>query len=274
MYIRFSIFLSLSAMLLSAVEGQFGIAGKRRNQAGTSFQELNEQAKKMADVGGTGNIDELMKNINMGDMGGDGMMKYLENLGPQFDEMMKMMADMPPEELTKSIQDAMSMLKGDELVSSMLGNSDEVLNMLENSGMVDQEEVEKFKKDPEYFEHKMKESMDQMQQLFSDPKMIENVKEGVEAAQNLYKNPGAVNEMMESMFKDLSDEDIESMRQIFLGNDDEVNPMMQQLVGSMNINDLEDVLKDPIKWRKTVKEGLGLRNQQENLGMGAGVGEL
>jgi len=268
MFTRISIFVSLSAMLLSPVAGQFGIAGKRKSQGGSSFQELNEQAKKIGDVGGVGDMDELMKKM----VGDNGMMKDLENLGPQLDEVMKMMADLSPEELAKQMENAMDMFTGDDMMSNMLGHSDEILKTLEDSGAVDAEELDKFKKDPEYFEQKMKESLDQMKELFADPSMLETAKQGMEAAQNMYKNPGAVNEMMESLLKDLSDEDIESVRQMVLENGGG-DPMIQQLLGSMDKTDLDDALKDPVTWRNTVKGGLGLPNQQQGK-VGAGVGEL
>lgn len=274
MLTRISIILILSAVFLSPIEGQFGV-GKRKNQGGTSFQELNEQAKNM--VGGGGNagmpdMEELMKQM----MGDGDMKKGLENLGlgPEMDEMMKLMADMSPEDLAKQLQDAMEMFTGDDMMSNMIGHSDEILETLEKTGAVDAEELEKFKKNPEYFEQKMKESMDQMKQLWSNPEMMENVGEGMKAAQNLYNNPDSTNEMIQQMLKGLSDEDIESVRQMFLEDGDGGDPMMRQLFGSMDTKDLEDVLKDPITWRKTVKDGLGLFNQQGNAGIGAGVGEL
>jgi len=252
--------------------GQFGVP-TRKKKGGSSFQELNEQAKQIGDVGdmggmgGMGDMDEMIKNM----MGDNGMMKDLGDLGPQMDEVMKMMADMSPEELAKQMESAMDMFAGDDMMSNMLGHSGEILKTLEDSGAVDAEELDKFKKDPEYFEQKMKESLDQMKELFADPEMA---KQGMEAAQNMYKNPGAVNEMMESMLKDLSDEDIESVRQMLLGNGGG-DPMIQQLLGSIDIADLEDSLKDPVTWRNAVKGGLGLSNQQQGkVGVGAGVGEL
>lgn len=56
-------------------------------------------------------IDELMKQM----MGDGDMMKGLENLGPEMDEVMKLMANMSPEDLAKQMQDAM--------VSLFLSNS-------------------------------------------------------------------------------------------------------------------------------------------------------
>jgi hypothetical protein len=243
----------------------------------------------VGDAGGGGmgagaDMDALMKQMGvdpaamqkmMGGGNGIGMMDDLQDLGPQLEEVMKLMADMSPEELATQMQEAMDMFTGDDMMANMLGNSDEILKTLENSGAVDAEELEKFRRDPEYFEQKMKESMEQMQQIFSDPSMLETAQEGMKAAQDMYKNPNAASEMMESMMKDLSDEDIESVRQMFIENDGGGDPMMQQLLGTMDTKDFEEVLKDPVTWRKTVKEGLGMfKQQQGQVGAGAGVGEL
>ena len=68
----------------------------------------------MVDSGGNAgmpDIDELMKQM----MGDGDMMKGLENLGPEMDEVMKLMANMSPEDLAKQMQDAM--------VSLFLSNS-------------------------------------------------------------------------------------------------------------------------------------------------------
>jgi len=274
MFIRFSTILLLSSLVVTPVEGQFGVGKqKRKNQGGTSFQELNEKAKTMVDSGGNAgmpDIDELMKQM----MGDGDMMKGLENLGPEMDEVMKLMANMSPEDLAKQMQDAMEMFTGDDMMSNMIGHSDEILETLEKTGAVDAEELEKYRNDPEYFEQKMKESVEQMKQVWNDPDMMGKAAEGMKAAQDLYKNPDSANEMMEQMLKGLSDEDIESVRQALLEDGDGGDPMMRQLFGSMDTKDLQDVLKDPIKWRKTVKEGLGVLNQQGNAGIGAGVGEL
>jgi len=280
MFVRIASLLTISPLLLSPVEGQFGVAKDRKRQGGTSFQELNEQAKRMGEAGGVAGMDQLMKQMGidpkaMKDMMGDSdMLKDLDNLGPQLDEIMKMMAEMPPEELAKQMQDAMEMFAGDDMMAKMVSNQDEILRTLEQTGAVDAEELEKFKKDPEYFEQKMKESMDQMKEVFADPSLLETAAQGMKAAQEMYKNPDKLNDMVGDMMKGLSDEDIESVRQMFIGNDAGGDPMMKELLKSMDTKDLEDVLGDPIKWRKTVKEGLGLLNPQQNIGAGAGVGEL
>jgi len=256
-------FIPMSAMLLSTVDGQaFGV-GNRKKQPGASFQELNEQAKKAASVDGMGDMDSLMKQMGLDPAE---MKKLADEMGsmdiPNMDEVMKMMAEMSPEELAKQMQDAMELLGGDDMMANMIGQQDEILKMLEETGAVDGEELAKFKADPEYFEQKMKESMDQMKNMLSDPEMMAQAAEGMKAAQDLYNNPDAMNEMMQGFLKDLSDEDIESVRTMLIGGGDN-DPMMKELLGAMGSSaELDEALQDPIKWRKTVKEGLGLLGGQ------------
>merc|ERR1711935_495180 len=226
----------------------------------------------MGGTGDMGDMDALMKQMGVNP---EDMAKWADDSGmmdiPQMDEVMKMMAEMSPEEMAKQMQDAMDLFGGDDMMANMIGQQDEILKVLEETGAIDPEELAKFKADPEFFEQKMKESMDQMKNMFSDPKMMAQAADGMKAAQELYANPDAMNDMMGDILKDLSDEDIESVRQMFIGGD--ADPMMKELLGSIDTAELDDVLQDPVKWRKTVKEGLGVLG-----GQGAGgnkiVGEL
>ena len=204
-----------------------------------------------------GDMDSLMRQMGVDP---EEMKKWADEAGmmdiPNMDEVMKMMAEMSPEELAKQMQDAMELLGGDDMMASMIGQQDEILQMLEETGAVDGEELAKFRADPEYFEQKMKESMDQMKNMLADPEMMAQAAEGMKAAQDLYNNPDAMNEMMANIMKDLSDEDIESVRTMLIeGGDD---PMMKELLGSLGAGELEEALQDPVKWRKIVKDGLGM----------------
>jgi len=266
----FSGFLTISAFSVSTVNGQFGVGKKK---AGGSFQELNEQAKQADGGMGGGDMDALMKQMGVDPAD---MAKWADEMGgmdlPQLDEVMKMMSEMSPEDLAKQMQDAMELFGGDDMMANMIGQQEEILQMLEETGAVDAEELAKYKADPEYFEQKMKESMDQMKELIADPNLMANAAEGMKAAQDMYNNPDAMNDMMANMMKDLSDEDIESVRQMFLGGGGG-DPMMAELLGSIDTAELDEVLQDPVKWRKTVKEGFDMMG-----GAGAGgnkiVGEL
>ena len=95
---------------LQPAVAQFGIPGKKK---GSSFQELNEQAKQMqagegGAAGGMGDLSKLMGDLD------PKMLEEMAQLGSQFDEVMKLMAQMSPEELEKQMKDAMEMLQVDE----------------------------------------------------------------------------------------------------------------------------------------------------------------
>jgi len=251
----------------SPVAAQFGVGGGRKNQGG-SFQELNEQAKQMADGGGAA------AGLDMGDLAkmmGEVDPKMLEDiaaLGPQFEEVMKIMAEMTPEDLEKQMQEAMEMMQGGDILQNMLQNQDEIFKTLEETGQVDAEELAKFKADPEYFEMKMKDSFDQMSQMFSDPDVLKVASESMQGMQDLYNNPGAMDSMMQELLSDFDDDEkIEEVRQMFLTNPEVGVPGMKEMFEG---DEMQAILQDPKKWRETVKEGQGFLNQ----GVGAGVGEL
>lgn len=234
---------------------QFGLGKKK----GGSFQELNEQAKKMqGELGDMGDISKLMGDID------PSMLENLAGLGDQLEEVLKIMAEMSPEELEEQMQNAMKMLSGGEMIETMLKNKDEILKTLEETGQVSAEELAKFKTDPEYFEQKMKDSFEQMNQLFSDPEVLKMATESMAGLSDLYKNPGKMGDMMNELLKDFDDDDkIEEVRQMFLNS-----PELGSLGELFENEDMQDIIKDPKKWRETVKEGRGLLQAQ------AGMGEL
>mmetsp|Transcript_12565 Transcript_12565/g.23483 ORF Transcript_12565/g.23483 Transcript_12565/m.23483 type:complete len:215 (-) Transcript_12565:1203-1847(-) len=212
MFFRLFSSLSVVALLFSPASAQFGVGGNRKKK-GSSFQELNEMAKQQGG-GGVGEMDQLMKQMGMDPaeiqkMMGEvdpSMLQELADLGPKFDEMMKLMADMSPEELQKQMQDAMDMLTGGDIMANMFQNQEYILKALEESGTIDPQELEKYKKDPEYFEQKMKEGLDQMKELFSNPEVLQAATETMKATTEMFQNPVKIGEMMESMMGDLDDE--------------------------------------------------------------------
>lgn len=193
------------------------------------------------------------------------MFEEMAGLGAHLEEVMKIMAEMSPEELEKQMRDAMEMLQSGEMMQNLLQNQEEILKTLEETGQVDAEELARFKTDPEYFEQKMKDSFEQMGALFQDPEVLKLATESMAGLTDLYKNPEKLEEMMSALFKDLADDEkIEEARQMLLES-----PDLGSLGELFNNDEMQAVLKDPKKWRETVKEGQGLLNQA-----GAGVGEL
>jgi hypothetical protein len=284
--------LYLFAFPMQPTFAQFGVAGNRK-KPGSSFQELNEKAKQQGGAGagaGPGDMDQLMRQMGMDPMELQKMMgqidpKMLEelaDLGPQFDEMIKIMSEMSPEELQKQMADAMELLSGSDVMKGMFQNQDLILKQLEEAGVVDADELEKFKKDPEYFEQKMKDGLDQMKDIFSSPEILKAATETMKATTEMYKNPEKVQEALGSLMAnvDFDDAQIEEVRQLFL-KDPNSNGLLQAMIGEggKTAKELEDILKDPKKWKENVKEGLGQLKGlggggRPGMGAGAGVGEL
>ncbi|KAL3914763.1 MAG: hypothetical protein SGILL_005967 [Bacillariaceae sp.] len=273
-------------MFFRPASAQFGVAGNRKKPGATNFQDLNEQAKQKGGglAGAGGDMDALMASMGMDPadlqkMMGEidpKMLEELADLGPQFDEMMKVMGEMDPKELEQQMKQAMDMLSGSDLMAGMFDNKEAILKQLEEAGVVDAEELEKFKKDPEYFEQKMKEGFDQMKDMFSNPDMIKAATETMKATTDMYKNPDKMQEMLGSMMGDfeIDDAQIEEIRQMFL-TDPNSNAMLQGMIGDggKTAEEMQDILKDPKKWRDNVKEGLG-QLKAAGAGAGAGMGEL
>ena len=168
-----------------------------------------------------------------------------------------MMSEMSPEDLAKQMQDAMELFGSDDMMDNLIGQQEEILQKLVETGNLDVEELAKYKADPEYFLQKMMESMDdQMIELIYDPNLMANAAEGMKAAQEMYNNPDAIND------KRFSDEDIESLRQMFLrgGRGDAMDAVTNAFGSIIHTAEVDEVLQDPVKWRKQVKEGFATQN--------------
>jgi hypothetical protein len=237
---------------------------------------LQEQA-----AGGAGGGDEAADALSsmMGGMGGmEGMdmakmqemwaealndpetMKAFEQMGDQFGSAMEGLSKMSPEQLQAQMEDAMRMLTDGDMVDTIIKNKEEILQQLELAGTVPPEELAKFKADPEYFELKMRESFGQMKEIFEDPEMLKTMTEAMGGMQELMDNPNMLTELMGSELA--SDEKIEEARLELLNGE---NPA---LTGMFDTDEMQAILKDPVKFREIVKEG-----QQDMMGMGKGKGE-
>ena len=90
---------------------------------------------------------------------------------------------MSPEDLAKQMQDAMELFGSDDMMDNLIGQQEEILQKLVETGNLDVEELAKYKADPEYFLQKMMESMDdQMIELINDPNLMANAAEGMKPA--------------------------------------------------------------------------------------------
>lgn len=245
--------------LTPTVDGQFGVGNrKQQQQQNTKFQELQEMAKKQAsggtDAAGGFNIDSLADLWSNAD---PNTMETMKQYGEQFNGVLEQMMKMSPDELQKTMQDAMNLMTQGDIVDTVLTQKDTVLKTLETTGMVPADELEKYKKDPEYFELKMRESFDQMKDLLTNPEYVNKATEAVQSMKEYMDNPSKITELAASMTADLdwtSDDKLEEVRLQFLNGDVTTGiPGLDQLFQS---DEMKAVLQDPVKWRETVKDGL------------------
>jgi dGTP triphosphohydrolase len=245
-----------------------------------SFEDLNEQAKNKQDDGfgmegmDMAAIQKMMQGADMDQLQklwtealkDPAAMKQMEAMGGKFTEAIEEMAKMTPEQLMSQMQEAMQMLTDDSMADKIVQQKDEVLKSLEQSGMVTPEELARFKTDPAYFESKMRESFNQMKGIFSDPEAIKSAMNAMASG-----GEGMMTEMAKMFSEGLdSDEKIEEARLEVLKNPELMdNPMLKPM---FDTPEFKELIKDPKKWRESIKEGQ--KAFAGGLGQGAGVGEL
>jgi hypothetical protein len=237
---------------------QFGIVGNRRaTGASTTFQDLQEMAKKQQQQGGDassammaeGKLQEVMEAMK-----DPAAMEQFASLGKEFQDAMEQMMKMDPAELQRQIEESVKMLTNEDLVEDLVNNKDEILNSLEESGTVSAEELAKFRADPAYFELKMRESFSQMSELLGNPEYVAHATEAMKGMRDIMANPGrALAGMAEALGEDLNDDvKVEEARlQLLKGDFGELAPLKEVFES----DEMQQILRDPVKWRETVKEG-------------------
>jgi hypothetical protein len=174
-------------------------------------------------------------------------MKQLESMGASMTAMMEQVMNMPPEELAEQMKQFTQLLTGANVVEGILENRNEVLKQLEASNMVPAEELAKMKADPEYFELKMRESLDQMGSILENPDIMQTALGQMQEALS-----GSGEAVMDALKNQLdSDDKIEEMRLEILKGE---NPLLANMFEGA---DMQAILNDPKKWRDTIKEGTG-----------------
>ena len=241
---------------------------------------MQEQAKQ-AQEGGDGlaglgdlNLDSLKKMMDDA-MKDPETRKMMDQMGDQFGAALEQLSKMSPEEIQQQMQDAFKMMSEGSMVDDILEKREEVLKQLEESKTVPAEELAKFKADPEYFELRMRESFDQMKDLFGDPDMVKTMTDAMGGMKNLMDSGGALMKELNDVLSggDLEDDEkIEEARLKLLNGDFSDNPFLKEM---MDNDEMKALLKDKKKWAESVKEGMsGLLGGANGAAAGARVGEL
>jgi hypothetical protein len=240
------------ALHLQPACAQFGVAGGRR-QAGTNFEELQELAKKKAATFGGGDSTADMEKLMREVMNDPNYLETMGKMGQQFGGALQEMMKLSPDEMAAQMKQAMQLMSEGDIVENVVNQRDEVLKSLEASGMVPPEELAKYKADPNYFEQQMRASFSQMSELFGNEEYLSKAAEIMKGMGDLMNDPDLMQNMMGALGTDWQDDGkIEEARVKFLAGDFGGVPGFKE---AFETDEMQEILKDPVKWRETVKEG-------------------
>ena len=220
-------------------------------------QAAGAGAGGMADMlnmmgGGAESMAELQKMIQES-LQDPETQKYLEQMGSQLTDAMETLSKMSPEEIHEQMKQAFDVLGNDDMISGLIEQREQVIQNLEGVGIIPPEELARMKADPQYFELKMRESFDQMKDVFNSPDMMKGMAEAMGGMKELMDSGDALLGEMAKLFDaENNDETIEEARLEILRGGFSDNPMFQEFFGG---DDVQELLKDPVKWRKAVKDG-------------------
>jgi len=280
MFPRVIKFIGIASMLSTPVVAQFGVPQKR----GGSFEELNEAAKEGA-MAGNGMADfanmdheEMMKMIQE-TMADPAMMDYVGGLSAGMGDAMEQLSKMSPEEIQQQMEENLKAMTSPDMLNTVLEQKDEVLSSLLEQGLITQEQLDEFAADPQKFQDTMGEAFGQMTKILADPDAIDAVTQVMKGVSEIMKDPAAaMGQLAQAFSEGLGDDDkIEEARlQLLADPDNAGNPALASLFQD---EEMQEILKDPLKWREQVKKGQEMLGgmgggAEDAVADGAGVGEL
>ena len=189
------------------------------------------------------------------------------------DELLNMDGD----QLKAQMEEAMSLLTSPDMQQNILGQKEEVLKMMEAQGTATPEEIAEYRANPAKFEAEMSKAFGQMQEIFSDPKAMDQVVQMMKGFGEIMKDPAAAMSKLGGVLQDaLADDDKIEEARLQLLNDPSVagNKAVSDMFGT---EEMKEILNDPIKWRKSVKEGQKMLmgdGEGAKAAGGLGMGEL
>lgn len=264
---------------------QFGVAGNKRKGGAASFEELNKLAAERAEGGAAGGMAGLEDML--GDLGGMDLGALMEGLDPntlqeliaegmkdpKIQEMMNGMQgamdellNMDSEQLKTQMAEAMNMLTSMDMQQNIIDQQEQVLSMMEAQGTATPEEIAEYRANPEKFAEKMTEAFGQMKEIFSDPKALDEVVQMMKGFGELMSDPKGAMSKLGSVLQDaLADDDkIEEARLQLLSDPSAAG------VANFDSEEMQDILNDPVKWKKSVQEGQRMMMGGGNAGVGMG----
>lgn len=282
----------LGMVMPTPASAQFGVGGNRRKGA-ASFEELNKMAADRMENDGAagGGLESLLGDMNLGDMDLGALMQDLDpNMlqdlvkegmkDPQVQEMfsgmqgaMDELLSMDSDQLKAQMEEAMAMLTSSDMQQNLLGQREEVLAMMEAQGTATPEEIAEYRADPAKFEAEMSKAFGQMKEMFTDPEAMNEVVQMMQGFGNVMRDPAAALSKLGGVLQDaLADDDKIEEARLQLLNDPSVagNEAISEMFGT---EEMQGILNDPEKWKKSVKEGQRMMTGGGNAA-GVGMGEL
>ena len=187
------------------------------------------------------------------------------------------LVNMDSEQLKEQMTEAMGMLTSMDMQQNILDQKEDVLAMMEAQGTATPEEIAEYRADPAKFQEAMTAAFGQMQEIFSDPQAMDTVVQMLQGFGSIMKDPAAAMSKLGGVLQDaLADDDKIEEARLQLLNDPSVagNKAVSDMFGS---EEMKDILNDPEKWKKSVKEGQKMLMGQGGAGVGGGgmgMGEL
>lgn len=284
--------LALLLCLCVCVSGQFGLGRKKDvKKQKSAFEQAQERASSgkpksaSSSIGSAGSsygstrdadIDAMMASLSPEDRKMmEGMMAGMGDvdMGKAMTDMeaaMSQLASMDADELNAAMMDVMNSPE----IKAMLDDPTMMLEQMRGTGMMPDETIDEYLKNPKKYKREMKKMQDEMMKVFTDPEAMQGVVDMMTGVTEMLSDPKKLEEALEDIVRELEQwetdlgdaEKVEAARQQLLNSPDLTdNPALAEVFGT---KEMKDIIGDKEKWRKTVMEG------KERLRMGGGVGEL
>lgn len=184
--------------------------------------------------------------------------------------------NMDTNQLKAQMEEAMSMLTSMDMQETVFQQKDEILAMMAAQGTATAEEIAEYRANPEKFQEAMTQAFNQMQDIFSDPQALDTVVQMMKGFGGIMQDPAAAMSKLGGVLQDaLADDDKIEEARLQLLSDPSVagNKAMSEMFGS---EEMQEILKDPLKWKKAVKEGQQILkfDGAGTKAAGIGMGEL
>merc|ERR1712232_497406 len=196
-----------------------------------------------------GDMAQMQKMIEEA-MNDPALMESMAGFNQDVGAAMQQLAEMDPAKLRQQMQEGLSLLTTPEMMETVLGQKEN---------------------DLEFFEKEMAKAFDQMKEIFANPEALDAATEMMKGFSHLLANPEKAMKDLATMFAgELSNDDqIEEARLQLLSNPEKAgHPALAQMFEN---EEMQEILKDPVKWREQVKKGQSMLLGEEE---GAGIGEL